>query len=78
MAEIKGQILGVVLVLAIFGVVGGVMVYSFQNASNNIANKITDASEGTIEPVNPVDNVPGNTNESTDFYLVLPEGLMRF
>lgn len=78
MAEIKGQILGVVLVLAIFGVVGGVMVYSFQSASNNIANKITSASEDTIEPVNPADNVPGDAGRSTDFDLALPEGLMKF
>lgn len=47
MSEIKGQLLGIVLVVAVFGVVGGVLVTSFETAASNVAEKIEDVSEPT-------------------------------
>ena len=41
MSEIKGQLLGIVLVVAVFGVVGGVLVTAFSKSASNISNKIT-------------------------------------
>ena len=48
MSEIKGQILGVVLVLSIFGAIGTVLVTAFKNSADNIASKIT-AEDKLIE-----------------------------
>jgi hypothetical protein len=42
MSEIKGQLLGIVLVVAVFGVVGGVLVTAFTKSANSIASKITE------------------------------------
>lgn len=47
MSEIKGQILGVVLVLAIFGAIGTVLVTAFKNNANSIASKIGNVEGGT-------------------------------
>ncbi len=54
MSEIKGQILGVILVLAVFGVVGTTLYTAFKTASNDVANKIT----GSVNE----DNIKNNTN----------------
>ena len=43
MSEIKGQILGVVLVLAIFGAIGTVLVSSFTKSAQNIEKKMSEA-----------------------------------
>ena len=48
MSEIKGQILGVVLVLSIFGAIGTVLVTAFKNSADSIASKIT-AEDKLIE-----------------------------
>lgn len=40
MSEIKGQMLGLVLVLAVFGLVAGVIYASFQSSANNLSSKI--------------------------------------
>ena len=45
MSEIKGQILGVILVLAVFGVVGTTLYTAFKTASNDVA---TSVAEGLI------------------------------
>ncbi len=59
MSEIKGQILGVVLVLAIFGVVGTTLYGAFASAGNKVADKISDSvEEGSIK---------GDTETETDF-----------
>lgn len=42
MSEIKGQILGVLLVLAIFGSVAGVMISMFNNTTNEIESKLSE------------------------------------
>ncbi len=51
MSEIKGQILGVVLVLAIFGAIGTVLVTSFTNSANSVTQKMNevDSSDKLIE-----------------------------
>lgn len=41
MSEIKGQLLGIVLVVAIFGAVAGVLLSAFKTAATNTAEKIT-------------------------------------
>ena len=48
MSEIKGQILGVVLVLSIFGAIGTVLVNAFKKSADSIASKIT-AEDKLIE-----------------------------
>jgi len=40
MSEIKGQILGVILVLMVFAVVAGTMTTVFNNLSKNITDKV--------------------------------------
>ena len=45
MSEIKGQLLGMVLVLAIFAVVGGVLYGVFKNTADKIDQKVTSAVE---------------------------------
>ena len=47
MSEIKGQLLGIVLVVTIFGAVAGVLLGAFKTAAANTANKIT--TEPTIQ-----------------------------
>ena len=42
MSEIKGQILGVLLVLLIFAAVSGILITAFSNASNKISERITN------------------------------------
>lgn len=44
MSEIKGQILGVVLVLAIFGVVGTALYSAFKTSAEGVAKSIKDES----------------------------------
>ncbi len=41
MSEIKGQLLGIVLVVAIFGAVAGVLLGAFNTAAENTTEKIT-------------------------------------
>lgn len=48
MSEIKGQILGILLVLAIFGAVSGVLVAAFKNSANNIAEKVGSEPEISV------------------------------
>ena len=48
MSEIKGQLLGVVLVIAIFGAIAGILYGAFQKSAKDIATKIEE--DPTIEP----------------------------
>ncbi len=61
MSEIKGQILGVVLVLAIFGVVGTTLYGAFASAGNQVAEKIS----GSLNE----DNIKGPKTESVNFII---------
>ncbi|MBQ4182775.1 MAG: hypothetical protein VZR76_03740 [Candidatus Enteromonas sp.] len=40
MGEIKGQLLGIILVLTIFALVGGVMVSAFNSSTSTISSRI--------------------------------------
>lgn len=41
MSELKGQILGIVLVLAIFGSIAGVMVAMFTKTATDVESKVS-------------------------------------
>ncbi len=41
MSELKGQLLGMLLVMAIFGVVWGVLSVSFQDAATQVGNEVS-------------------------------------
>lgn len=55
MSEIKGQLLGIVLVVTIFGAVAGVLLTAFKTAAANTAEQIT--TEPTISEVSEAKNV---------------------
>ena len=40
MSEIKGQILGIILVLTVFGAVGGTLVGIFRSLATTVENKV--------------------------------------
>ena len=42
MSEIKGQLLGIVLVVTIFGAVAGVLLSAFNTAAQNTADQISE------------------------------------
>ena len=44
MSEIKGQLLGIILVLAVFGVVLGVLTTAFQHSAETIQERVEDAA----------------------------------
>ena len=59
MSEIKGQLLGIILVLMIFAAVSGVVAIVFNNASQSISNKADHAFDGAASALHytdPVDN----------------------
>lgn len=43
MSEIKGQLLGIVLTIAVFGAVFAVLVASFKNSANSVGTKMDEA-----------------------------------
>ncbi len=45
MSEIKGQILGVVLVIGIFGIVAGALIPVFRNLTNKVGTEIGKVEE---------------------------------
>ena len=51
MSEIKGQLLGIILVLAVFGTVLGVLTTAFQHSAETIQDRIEDAAyTNTVRP----------------------------
>lgn len=46
MSEIKGQILGIVLVLAIFGAIAGVMVSMFRQTADKVEDQLSNEVAG--------------------------------
>lgn len=44
MSEIKGQLLGIVLTVAIFGIVAGVMQKAFKGAADKVGSQIENIS----------------------------------
>ncbi|MCQ2815293.1 MAG: hypothetical protein MJ227_03285 [Bacilli bacterium] len=51
MSEIKGQLLGVIIVLLIFGTIVGVLVPVFQKLAQKAKNEVTDITELTDSEV---------------------------
>lgn len=49
MSEIKGQLLGIILTITIFGIVAGVMTSAFQKASESVKNKIESVTATSID-----------------------------
>ena len=67
MSEIKGQILGVVLVLAIFGAIGASLLSAFKTSASNVTSKITD-EEKLLESTSDNSNVnPGSLIDNNLF-----------
>ncbi|HKL72745.1 MAG TPA: hypothetical protein VJY64_00990 [Candidatus Onthovivens sp.] len=70
MAEIKGQILGVVLVLAIFSVVAGVLYQAFSTKANEVANNITSAGTELNKPTTQENSEKNSENEFSQIDLI--------
>lgn len=70
MSEIKGQLLGIVLVVAVFGVVGTALVTAFKSSAGKIANKVdndyTVADDGTVTGTDRKQNIENNSIISTN------------
>jgi len=49
MSEIKGQLLGIIIVLMVFAAVGGTMVTLFTNFSKTVENNVTSLVNEGIE-----------------------------
>ena len=49
MSEIKGQILGIVLVLMIFGIVSGAMVAIFRSLTNNVQEQVNELVDSSAQ-----------------------------
>lgn len=49
MSEIKGQLLGIVLVVAIFGAIGAVLYTAFKTSATEVANEITQTPDFTTQ-----------------------------
>ena len=58
MSEIKGQLLGIILVLMIFAVVSGVIASVFKSASDNITLKAEHTFDGASSVLNYTDPTP--------------------
>jgi hypothetical protein len=43
MSELKGQLLGMLMVLAIFAAIGSILYGAFKKTANNISNEMTNA-----------------------------------
>ncbi len=52
MSEIKGQFLGMILVLAIFGAVAGIIYGAFQSAAQNVASEIVNPPTVSVSEQN--------------------------
>ena len=45
MSEIKGQLLGIILVITIFGVIGGALTAIFYSLTHTVESEVTDKVE---------------------------------
>lgn len=48
MSELKGQLLGMVLVLAAFGTILGILIPSFKKSAENVNKNITADPSGSV------------------------------
>lgn len=74
MSEIKGQLLGIVLVVAVFGVVGGILVTAFQSSAGKIATSVQKEYDGTVED----GKLVGTNPEGTNFSIISDDNLLTF
>lgn len=66
MGELKGQLLGVLLVVAIFGAIGTVLYAAFKESANTVATKIKEEPKiENDETSNESDENTGVTNNSS-------------
>ena len=49
MSELKGQLLGMLLVLTVFGVMAAILVPQFKNAATSVAQNIGVDSNGVVQ-----------------------------
>jgi type II secretory pathway pseudopilin PulG len=75
MSEIKGQLLGIVLVLAVFGVISGVLISAFQNSANKIKDEIEKIDGKQLTDSNEDSN---NSNNGQAFFQNSYSNLLTF
>jgi hypothetical protein len=54
MSEFKGQLLSMILVLAIFSAISGALVMSFKNAASKVGEQVTVDDNGNVDTVTSV------------------------
>ncbi len=67
MSEIKGQLLGIVLVVAVFGVVGGVLVTAFQASAKSIATSVQKEYNGDVDKDGKLVGTDPTSNETDNY-----------
>ncbi len=67
MSEIKGQLLGIVLVIAIFGVVIGILTAAFTSSAETVQSRMEDLASGSSQRVNPENNIDTQKNYSLHY-----------
>ena len=48
MSEIKGQLLGIILVIMVFGIVAASMTTIFTNLTNSVSSQVVDAANAYL------------------------------
>jgi type II secretory pathway pseudopilin PulG len=56
MSELKGQLLGMLLVLTVFGIMAGILVPKFTEAAKNVAENVSVTDSGAVQLVVPATN----------------------
>lgn len=67
MSEIKGQLLGIVLVIAIFGVVIGILTAAFTSSAETVQSRMEDLASGSSQRVNPENHIDNQKNYSLHY-----------
>ena len=67
MSEIKGQLLGIVLVIAIFGVVIGIITAAFQASAQAVQTRMEDVAYTNTEKPDPNARVDAERNYSLHY-----------
>ena len=50
MGELKGQLLGIILVIAVFGAVAGILISTFKGSAQTVQDRFDDAMETDFTP----------------------------
>jgi hypothetical protein len=51
MSELKGQMLGMILVLAIFGAISAILITSFKNEANSVSERVNSLESSVPDSV---------------------------